>query len=106
MRLRRAADDAENQFVAASAYLSVPMSGIWIGASDSAVEGEWRWTDGDLFWLGDRGGSVQNGLYEAWYDVQPSGQQDRHCCMLDSDGAGGWLDVNCDFLKEYACESL
>ncbi len=49
----------------------------WFGGTDEAVEGEWRWLTGELFWLGDENGSVQNSLYENWNSGEPN------------DGAGG-----------------
>ena len=33
---------------------------VWMGADDLAVEGEWRWTDGALFWLGDPPGQPRS----------------------------------------------
>lgn len=43
---------------------------IWIGGSDEAVEGEWRWVTGPeagtMFWLGGRSGSSVGGAYENW----------------------------------------
>ncbi len=41
---------------------------LWMGASDRAVEGEWRWMAGpeagELFWLGDASGRAAT--YAAW----------------------------------------
>lgn len=48
----------------------------WLGGSDQAVEGEWRWVTGpetgQLFWLGGSGGSVQNGLFATWSSGEPN----------------------------------
>ena len=42
--------------------------GGWLGGSDAAVEGEWRWVDGpeagNLFWLGDATGTATG--YANW----------------------------------------
>ncbi|MEM9834990.1 MAG: LamG-like jellyroll fold domain-containing protein [Bacteroidota bacterium] len=48
----------------------------WIGASDAAVEGEWRWVTGPegledngaglLFWNGDANGSPEGSAYSNW----------------------------------------
>jgi Ca2+-binding RTX toxin-like protein len=47
---------------------SVP--GIWLGASDSDTEGQWRWESGPdvgtLFWTGDATGTAVNGAFQNW----------------------------------------
>jgi hypothetical protein len=53
----------------------------WLGASDAAVEGEWRWTEGPegeedggqglQFWQGDANGNSVNGLFENWASSNP-----------------------------------
>jgi hypothetical protein len=111
MQLARVDDLAENQWLGASAYNpSGSAEGIWLGASDAAVEGEWRWSDGTLFWLGDAGGTAQGGLFAGWYVNQPV---DKHaaddCAVLDL-GVGstfGWYNQDCSGgLAVYVCESL
>ena len=49
---------------------------VWVGGSDAAVEGQWRWVTGPegqtnngqglLFWSGGASGSAQNGLFATW----------------------------------------
>lgn len=50
--------------------------GGWLGGSDAAVEGEWRWMDGPeagmLFWLGDSTGSSPG--YANWGRGWPNGE--------------------------------
>ncbi|MCB9990735.1 MAG: type I secretion C-terminal target domain-containing protein [Rhodospirillales bacterium] len=68
----------------------------WMGAQDTAVEGEWRWVggvnDGDLFWLGDWTGSLQGGYtYENWNGNEPNdyvGGED----YVEIQNGGGWND--------------
>lgn len=48
----------------------------WLGGSDDAVEGEWRWVEGpeagEQFWQGLAGGSAVNGAYENWAAGEPN----------------------------------
>jgi hypothetical protein len=80
--------DQENEFV--KSY--VAQNDIWIGASDEAVEGEWRWMDGPeagiQFWQGNtpaNGGYVTGPFnYAAWAVNQPDNSQ----------GAEDWGSTN------------
>jgi hypothetical protein len=104
MLLVRIDDAAESQWVYDNVYDGPPRQGVWIGANDLAQEGEWRWTDGTLFWLGTSAGSVQDGLFAAWHSTQPSGQEPRDCAALDGNTLG-WYDLDCTIPQPYACES-
>ena len=48
----------------------------WIGASDNAVEGEWRWMTGPeaglLFWVGNQNGAVAPGQFAFWNNGEPN----------------------------------
>ena len=45
---------------------------VWIGASDLAVEGEWRWVTGEQFWQGGPGGTPGPDVFYAnWALGQP-----------------------------------
>ena len=62
---------AENDYVAAR------LSGQgWMGASDEAVEGQWRWVTGPeagtQFWQGAGNGSAVGGNYENWATGEPN----------------------------------
>lgn len=107
MRLIRIDDDAENQWLNANANVPSGANGeVWLGATDEEVEGEWRWTDGDLFWLGDRAGSAQNALFSLWYFREPNNVDIENCAVLDTRaGAAEWYDFDCELTKAYACES-
>jgi hypothetical protein len=59
---------------------NIPVTGhTWFGASDQAAEGHWKWvTDPDEsvaeFWVGNPGGSAQNGYFNKWLQTQePNG---------------------------------
>ena len=67
---------AEFDYIKAKAGLS---SRIWLGASDSAVEGEWRWVggpeNGQQFWQGGSGGTAVGGMFSDWNGGEPN-----NCC--------------------------
>ncbi|MGH1505842.1 MAG: DUF4214 domain-containing protein [Acidimicrobiales bacterium] len=70
----------------------------WIGASDEAVEGEWRWMDGPeagtLFWQGAGAGSAVNGAYSNWDSGEPNnaGGEDYAHMFATGSNAGEWND--------------
>ena len=75
----------------------------WIGASDQAVVGEWRWTDGTLFWLGSQNGAAQGGLFTNWVAGSPSSSGPAtDCALLES--SDRWNDWQCTGLQPYLCE--
>jgi hypothetical protein len=100
----------ENTFVAGKIKGST-----WLGGSDEAKEGEWRWITGnDLFW--DHG--TIDGKYSNWLGQpqQPNdnGPNNSHenCLTITPTGAvvtagsGKWNDINCGLTgSRWACES-
>lgn len=69
---------------------------IWLPASDAAVEGEWRWTEGPeagvQFWQGNGSGFLVSG-YEGWTGSEPNdnGAGEDFALMFSS---GNWNDTN------------
>ena len=68
---------AELNFVISKA--GIASSFAWLGGSDEAVEGEWRWVQGPengmQFWQGGRaawGGTAVNGMYSNWRVIEPN----------------------------------
>jgi hypothetical protein len=72
------------------------------------VEGEWRWLDDELFWLGNYDGGAQNGAFTAWYPTAPyvSQADARDCLVIDTSQATvNWYNIQCGSLLAFACES-
>jgi len=66
---------AENAFLAE--LIAGADIGAWLGGSDAAEEGVWRWTEGPEagtnFWNGLAGGSAPGGAYTNWHEGTPNG---------------------------------
>lgn len=96
---------------------------VWLGASDAAVEGTWRWSDGTQFWsgaglAGGGGGASSGGLYNNWgglssfsQAVEPDdymGAQDAAGIALDDWAgygvAGEWNDIGGSNTMGYVVE--
>ncbi len=109
MQLARVDDTNENQWLLTNAYLPGGSStAAWLGGSDRAIEGEWRWNDGELFWLGDNAGAAQNGNFAAWYSREPNDvNADEDCATLETKaGKAEWYDRQCSLALPYICESF
>jgi hypothetical protein len=107
MRLIRLDSDAENTW-AFQTKQTLLMLTTWIGASDIATEGDWRWTDGAAFWSGrgpPAGGHAVAGLYNAWNlgADEPNQNGDEDCAgywyMTPT-----WADLTCTDNNPYICE--
>ncbi|NDA10497.1 MAG: C-type lectin domain-containing protein, partial [Verrucomicrobia bacterium] len=85
----------ENAFV-----LSMISTSSWLGASDIAVEGEWRWMDGpeagENFWNGSSTGSAPAGQYANWNSGEPNNDQGVEDAMQIKTGSGKWNDEKAD----------
>lgn len=84
----------ENAFVAARLQ-----GDGWMGASDAASEGDWKWLDGPeagtSFWSGQSGGSVQNGLYANWSSGEPNDYSTGEDCAEFYIASSKWNDLPC-----------
>lgn len=84
----------ENDFVAARL-----LNAGWMGASDAAVEGAWRWVtgpeNGTQFWSGLSGGSTVGGNYANWGTGEPNDSGGEDCAQFLTGGSGKWNDLPC-----------
>lgn len=71
----------------------------WMGASDSAVENDWRWVtgpeSGTSFWSGLSGGNTVNGMYANWAVGEPNNASNEDCGQFLAGGSGQWNDLPC-----------
>jgi hypothetical protein len=92
----------ENQFLLGKVSLNA-----WVGGSDSAAEGTWRWAppNGSQFWQGKASGSAVGGAYTNWKSGQPDDLLNQDCSMFQGGtGQGKWSDENCGLLLNFVCE--
>ncbi|MBA3453976.1 MAG: C-type lectin domain-containing protein [Deltaproteobacteria bacterium] len=103
--LVRIDDAAENATVRALVTQLAGNYEFYIGASDLAVEGSWRWSDGELFWLGGPAGAPAPGLYANWIaGVEPNNFDVGTEDVAVMTNAGDWNDVNPSGVRPYVCE--
>ena len=97
------ASPQENTFV----YDALNQQTGWIGASDAAVEGQWRWLvgpeAGTQFWSGDFEGSSFNDEYSNWDPGEPNNSDSSEHCAQFYDG-GYWNDLSCLTARPYVVE--
>ena len=106
----------ENAFITAN--FNTGDAGSWIGATDAAVEGEWRWVTGPeagtQFWQGkypSAGGGPVGGNYANWARNEPNDagdNEDYAHILFDLAGQpyGIWNDfsVDNDYADHYIVE--
>jgi len=110
LRLVRVDDEAENTWLvmtATSAGLSFRKShNLWIGGYEPTTDGDWRWTDGDAFWLGNgTTGAPVGGLYSKWDPTEPDNATGPESCASIPLNGMTWIDDNCTTDQYFVCES-
>jgi hypothetical protein len=84
---------------AAAADVARDDNECWLGATDEATEGNWTWITGELFWIGDSGGSTQSGLYANWDSGEPNDDDNQDALEWNSND-GDWDDVGLSNLND------
>jgi hypothetical protein len=99
---------AENDFINSFAF-GARSTDIWIGGSDAAAEGDWRWTDGTAFWrgVGSPSGSAVGGAYTNWLSSEPDGLSnsglEADCLSIRRDDV--WVDQGCNYFERMLCRT-
>ena len=85
-------EDRETFFATSYAPSGGDAAYLWLGGSDAAVEGEWRWANsGEQFWSGGVNGTAVNGAFNRWgktttqqNEPDDSGNQDALALALET----------------------
>ena len=80
-----AADNAE-----VTALVSGVGDAVWLGGSDSAAEGTWRWVDGSRV------------HYDGWAGGEPNDYDSGEDCLA-TQASGRWNDLPCGDSLRYVC---
>ncbi|CAL8369632.1 unnamed protein product [Lota lota] len=77
-------------------FISRNVSSFWLGATDEAREGMWRWVDGTVL-------SVDN---PSWSRGKPDGGEDKNCLMLkvSEETKYKWRGERCEVQRKGICE--
>ncbi|MCX6249139.1 MAG: lectin-like protein [Bacteroidetes bacterium] len=81
----------------------------WIGSSDAAAEGVWKWVTGpeadEQFWQGNGSGHAVNSMYANWNTGQPDNSGGNEDYGEIYSGNGAWNDLpgtgNGSYIVEY-----
>lgn len=85
-------------------------TGSWLGGSDAALEGDWKWNAGPenntAFWSGDVNGAVVGGAFIDWQTGQPDNFSSIENCleMRFVSSGNSWNDESCTSSRGYLIE--
>jgi hypothetical protein len=65
---------------------------VWIGATDEAIDDDWRWVTGEPF------------DYTHWRSGEPNGEASANCLLANWQNVG-WNDEDCATVWAYVCET-
>ena len=100
-------NEAENDFIAEKIQgdAGAPAQNVWIGASDAAQEGAWKWVGGPdngvQFWQGcnvANGGGPYEGRFSAWAPGEPNNWNASLCQVENSPTLG----EDCAIINKYS----
>ena len=83
-----ATDRSEVESVLIQGLLAEPM---WLGASDEAIEDDWRWSTGESW------------SYTHWRSGEPNGESSANCLLANWQNQA-WNDEDCQLPWAYVCE--
>jgi hypothetical protein len=79
----------------------------FIGASDSAQEGEWFWlSTGEQFWTGGKFGEPVDDAYTTWGVGEPDNLPSTDDCAVTQALLPFWEVTSCLIARDYVCERI
>lgn len=88
----------EHDFVVMELHARGIMEGVFVGANDLEVEGEWGFTNGEAY--------TYSAGVAPWEEGKPNDfEMNEDCALLDASTAdGAWNDVPCSQMAPFVCE--
>jgi Lectin C-type domain len=100
MALASLANAAESGWLRATTD-ALGWGGVWIGGSDTAAEGVWQWTTGEVFW---DNGILGESNFAQWAVAEPNVTNEASDCAQVRAGDGLWQATDCTLRIPFVCE--